>query len=366
MDSPAALLAIRLLVLDTFRQARASGLSWLMLGASGICILLCLSVHIEGDVSLGGDESSARPELLPRSDVAAASAAVAGLVCQSASRPLGRFTIPAPFVSREYQEVAAALRHGVPLSQGRLSLAFGAIPIEMPQDRLHMVRTFQCVLAGWVADAAGMLLALLWTAGFLPAFLKPSAVTVLLSKPMPRWSLLAGKWLGVLIFVAFQTGVFIFGTWLALAVKTGVWDPTYLLCLPVLLLHFSAFYSFSALLAVLSGSTVVCSIGSIFFWLVCWGMNFGRHMATGFSQLLDSQSFGAITELAYWVLPKPLDFHILLVDTLQAQDFTTRVVDLNSLVARGAWHPELSLASSLLSGVVLLGMAAYELVRADY
>ena len=41
-------------------------------------------------------------------------------------------------------------------------------------------------LAGVVADTAGVLLALLWTAGFLPTFLEPAAVTVLLAKPAPR------------------------------------------------------------------------------------------------------------------------------------------------------------------------------------
>ena len=60
------------------------------------------------------------------------------------------------------------------------------------------------VLLGLVADTGGILLALVWTAGFLPTFLEPGAASVLLAKPVPRWSLLAGKFLGILIFVAFQ------------------------------------------------------------------------------------------------------------------------------------------------------------------
>src|SRR5436189_272169 len=113
MDAPAALLAIRWLVRDTFRQAQASGIFWLMLG-------------------------------------------------------------------------------------------FSAIAVDLSRDRKHTVRFFQCVLAGWVAGAAGLLLALMWTAGSLPSFLDPAAVSVLLAKPVPRWSLLAGRYLGVLVFVAFQ------------------------------------------------------------------------------------------------------------------------------------------------------------------
>ena len=134
-----------------------------------------------------------------------------------------------------------------------------------------------------------------------------------------------------------------------------------------MLLHFSVFFSFSALLAVLTRSTVVSAFGSILFWLVCWGMNYGRHAALGISELKNlPQPFSFVIELGYWVLPKPLDFHIILLENLQADNFVTRVVDLPQLVARGAWSPELSLLTSVLFGVVILGVAAYEFVKEDY
>ena len=42
---------------DTFRQAWASGICWMMLAVTGICVVLCLSVNVSGDISLqGGDE----------------------------------------------------------------------------------------------------------------------------------------------------------------------------------------------------------------------------------------------------------------------------------------------------------------------
>jgi hypothetical protein len=245
-------------------------------------------------------------------------------------------------------------------------LAFGAIPVDLARDRVHAVRVMQSVLASWVADAAGLLLALMWTAGFLPSFLEPSSASVLLAKPVPRWSLLAGKYLGVLVFVAVQGLVFVTGTWLALAVRTGVWDPTYFLCLPILLLHFAVFYSFSDLLAVTTRSTVACVFGSVLFWLVCWGMNFGRHAALAVPELGEVQAFGTVSELAYWVLPKPLDFHLVLVQVLQADDITVRVVDVPRLSERGAWSPGLSILASVLAGCVLLAMSAYEFVKADY
>src|SRR5437764_1178461 len=83
------------------------------------------------------------------------------------------------------------------------------------------------------------------------------AVSVLLAKPTPRWMLLAGKYVGVLAFVLVHAMLFVGGTWLAIGVRTQVWDASYLYAIPLLLLHFAVFFSVSLLLAVCTRSTVV-------------------------------------------------------------------------------------------------------------
>src|SRR5579885_2906678 len=242
MSLPNAICAIRWMARDTFRQAVASGVFWLTLAVSGVCVLFCLSVGVVGDRPLQRPDEP--PEFLPRGDPASGKARAAG----------------------------------VDVVGGDLTLAFGAVRLQLGRDAEDAVHFLQLFLAGGVADAVGLLLALVWTAGFLPGFLDPAAASVLMAKPVPRWSLLAGKYLGVLAFVAFQAVMFVGGTWLALAVRTGVWDLAYLWCVPLLLLHFDIFFSVSALLAVCTRSTVACVIGSLLFWLLCWGMNYGRHM----------------------------------------------------------------------------------------
>ncbi|MCP6725987.1 hypothetical protein NL526_28425, partial [Klebsiella pneumoniae] len=85
--------------------------------------------------------------------------------------------------------------------------------------------------------------------------------------------------------------------------------PRYLLCVPLLVLQFAIFFSFSSLLAVSTRSTITCVFGSILFWLVCWGVNFGRHVAL--AHLSESGQVGGgssrMLELGYWLLPKPAD-----------------------------------------------------------
>ena len=119
------------------------------------------------------------------------------------------------------------------------------------------------LLAEWVAGGGGTLLALIWTAGFVPDFLQPAQATVLLSKPISRWVLLTGKYLSVLVFAGFQVTVFIFGTYLACGLSTGFWVDSYLWGIPLLLLHFAAVYSFSVLLAVCTAAPWPASLARL-------------------------------------------------------------------------------------------------------
>ena len=52
MNALRNLATMKHLIRDTFRQARASGISWIMLALTAICVLVCLSVSVTGDVSL--------------------------------------------------------------------------------------------------------------------------------------------------------------------------------------------------------------------------------------------------------------------------------------------------------------------------
>ena len=51
---------------DTFRQARAGGILWILLVISGLAIIVCASASIEGDVPLAAPGET--PDFLPRND----------------------------------------------------------------------------------------------------------------------------------------------------------------------------------------------------------------------------------------------------------------------------------------------------------
>jgi hypothetical protein len=362
MNFPAALLAFRCLVWDTFRQALSSGVFWLMLGVTVLCTVLCLSVRVTGDVP-------ARPggEIVSRQEQLAGVAAAVDAVCLGSTPATGGFPVPAPLFTPAAQRCLRGLREGAPLARGELSLWFDAVTLPVERDREDTVRWLESQLAGWVVDGAGLLLALVWTAGFLPSFLEAGSVAVVLAKPLPRWWLLTGKFLGVLVFVAFQAALFVGATWAALGLAAGAWEPTYLLSVPMLLLHFTIFFSFSALLAVCTRSTVACVFGSVVFWLVCWGMNFGRHVYLSVPELHAlGGSLGWMVEAGYWALPKPADLGILFFDALHADNDFSTALGIKAVREQGAFHPLLSVLSSLLFALAVLAVSAHDFVEADY
>jgi hypothetical protein len=314
---------------DTFRQARATRLSRLILAASGLCILLCLSVRIEGEHDL---RPEGEIELVGADDL--------------------------PLVSPEQRP-------------GRLTLGFGALRIGLFRGGDDAVHFLQVILAKWVAGAAGTLLALVWASGFLPEFLQPGAVSVLLAKPVPRRQLLIGKYLGTIAFVAVQAGVFVLGTWLALGAGTGCWAPGYLVCLPLLVAHFSVIYSASTLLAVCTRNASVCAFGSIVFWCLCFAMNRGRHLAVAASASASASasalpSFRGGVEAGYWFLPKPADFVILLDQAMRADAHFRTLPEIDMVREVGAFHPGWSMLASAAFAVALLVIAAREFDSLDY
>jgi ABC-type transport system involved in multi-copper enzyme maturation permease subunit len=305
--------------------------------------------------------------LPPPSGAAVAAAVVPVLSSTGPLEALALTSVSARVLGRVESNPAVARREGIETVSGRMTLLFGAFSIPLGRERADAVRFVELALAWGVAGTAGLLLALVWTAGFVPSFLEPSAASVLLSKPISRRQMLLGKYLGVVAFVGVHMTLFVAATWLALGVRTGVWELTYWWCVPLLLVQFAVFYSFSVLLAVATRSTVACVFGSILFWLVAWGINYGSVMAHNVPEP-DSLAPGVVAcaDAAYWVTPKPVDGGLMLFNALQAEQHFDKPIVFRVLESRPSFSVQLSILSSLLITALLLAMSAYEFNALDY
>lgn len=328
--APSAIRTVRWMVRDTFRQSLHTKLFWVMLGLTGLCTAFCFGMSVDAPPERVRVEGEIPDRINPR------------VTPKDERNP------------------------GTPVAEGKVSLGFGLFEFDIAKNKQDSVRMIQLWLAGVLADTAGVLLALLWTAGFLPTFLEPHAATVMLAKPVSRTAILFGKYLGVVLFVGLHALLFVAGTWLGIGMSTGVWDAAYWFAVPLLAVNFAVFYAFSAFLAVCTRSTVVSVFGTLLFWVLCWGVNFTHHRVVGFDVLGLSPASAFLIDAGYWLLPKPLDMSGVFFDVLRARDFTAPVAELEAVKAKGKFHPELSVFASLLFAVGILSLAAYEFRQMDY
>lgn len=334
MNLPFLLRTVRWMVRDTFRQSLHTKLFWVMLAVTAVCTAVCASVEVRGDMPAATHDWEVKA-YVPKSQV--------------------------PVIGEEKVK-----KDGVRVASGEVSIGFGLMTFPVGKNREDAVRFVQLWLAAALADTAGVLLALLWTAGFLPTFLEPQAATVLLAKPAPRWAVLGGKYLGVVLFVGLQAVLFVAGTWVALGWRTGVWNGAYWLAVPLLVLNFGVFYAVSAFLAVWTRSTVACVFGTLLFWLLCWATNF-THLRTaaypidGLTPLTQT-----LLDAGYWVLPKPLDYGGVFFDAMRADGFSMKIPELQAVQEKGLFRPELAVLTGVLFAAATLGLAAFEFEKTDY
>ncbi len=330
---PDAIRTVKWMVRDTFRQSLHTKLFWVMLAMTALCTAFCASVRITGGVTVyPGDPT----HVLPKSEV-----------------------------DKEGGE-KKVIEDGVQIKNGEISFGFGLAKSPIGKTKEDSVKFVQVWVAGVIGDSLGVLLAIIWTAGFLPSFLEPQSATVLLSKPAPRWAILVGKYFGVVGFVALQALLFVGGTWAALGSATGVWDASYLLAVPLLVVNFGIFYAVSAFIAVCTRSTVAAAFGTLLFWVLAWAMNFTHHQLLAFPVEGMGGASHYLLEVGYWFLPKPLDLSGVFFDAMNAHGVFAQVDELGTLKSRGQFHPEASVAASGVFAAVTLAAAAYELHTTDY
>lgn len=328
MDAPAVIYALRWLINDTFRQTLSSRVFWILLGLSGLAIIFCLGVSVEG-----------------------------GIVREEGE-----------LWTREGKLLAG------PAQSGRMSLLFGLFSTTFSREARDEVHFIQSVFASWIAGTLGVLMALVWTASFVPDALQPSAAAVLLAKPTPRWLILTGKYVGVVCFIGLHATIFFVGTWFALALRTDMWEVNYLLGIPVMTFHFAVIFSASVLLAVYFRSAMACVIGSVLFWLICYAVNYGHAFAVAYTELNPGAAplpefTRFLSELGYWLLPKPADFTILFEQMLALGSVKSTLASqqpFETVLRQDHFHPIGSLVTSALFPVFALWAAAVQLAKQDY
>ncbi|HEV3386013.1 MAG TPA: ABC transporter permease subunit [Gemmata sp.] len=135
-------------------------------------------------------------------------------------------------------------------------LFFGAVTIskEFP---LGVVLWFieDRIINGYGA-ALTLLIGVVITGFFIPNMLRKGALDLLITKPISRPALLIYKYIGGLSYMLILSIATIGGIWVVLAIRSGFWNPNFLLLIPILTFTFAILYAFSTFVAVFTRSSI--------------------------------------------------------------------------------------------------------------
>ncbi|MBV9269017.1 MAG: ABC transporter permease subunit [Acidobacteriaceae bacterium] len=149
----------------------------------------------------------------------------------------------------------------------------------------------------------GTLLAVFASAGLVPVLLESGRIALLLSKPISRSRLLLGRYVGNVLIIGANHTYLILSIWLILGSKTQIWDPRFLLAIPISVFMFSVLLCVVVLVGVVLESAALSIMAAVALMLIStllaqldWSM-----------RLLSSEWSRQLWVALYWIVPKVYD-----------------------------------------------------------
>jgi ABC-type transport system involved in multi-copper enzyme maturation permease subunit len=258
------------------------------------------------------------------------------------------------------------------------TLFFGLVPltgIKVPLGA--QVYFIEDVLVNGVGAWVAIIVSVVITAFFIPNMLRKGTIDLLLVKPIRRASLLVYKYIGGLSFIFLNTTLAVGGFWLVMALRTGIWEPNFLLVIPVITFFFAILYSVSALFGVLTRSAIVAILLTCVVWFLLWVVGqayvFFQVVAPQIDQAQGTPAGERISE-GWWVslingihfmLPRTTDLTVLTTQILRAGLVSPEQMGGDPATALDiSWGESLSVSLAFIA--VMLGLASWRFATKDY
>jgi ABC-type transport system involved in multi-copper enzyme maturation permease subunit len=277
---------------------------------------------------------------------------------------------PAPLVGP--QEFAVTIEGSdVRAWPHEVSLFFGAWSPKGLRKPLGVIVWFieDNLVNGWGAGIA-ILLGIIITAFFIPEMLRKGAIDLLLAKPLHRSSLLFWKYVGGLSFMFILTSFNVIGAWLVIGVRSGVWNPKFLLAIPLLVFSFGVLYAVSVLTSILTRSAVVSILVTCVFagFLYILGQLYTAYDTLNNTPGLKEEIPGWVhttAQIVHGVLPRTKDIDKItskLIEEVMTESDQRR--NLLHLVSYPSWGAALGVSTAWI--LVLLGLAGWRFLSRDF
>lgn len=208
-----------------------------------------------------------------------------------------------------------------------------------------LVRQVHAGIASFLYTAA-MFLAVFASAGLIPTIFEAGRIELLLSKPVARYHILLGRYLGNLLVVTLNICYLVAGVWLIFGWKTGVWNKSFLNAILTSAFMFAVLLSAIILVSVLSESAALAIM--IAFGLMVLSPILAQHQIM--VKLLSSEWSRQVWKGLYYALPKVFDVGKMNMDLVMGRPL-------------GSLAP---LWSSAAFAVVMLGAGVYSFSKRNF
>ncbi len=149
----------------------------------------------------------------------------------------------------------------------------------------------------------GTFLAIFASSGLIPSVLEAGRISLLLSKPITRPMLLLGRYAGNILVVAANHIYLVCSIWIIIGVKTGIWEPRFLLAMVDSLFIFAVLLTVVVLIGVISESAALSVMVSVALMLI--SSILAQHQLV--VKLLSSEWSRELWMAIYWIVPKVYD-----------------------------------------------------------
>jgi len=190
----------------------------------------------------------------------------------------------------------------------RIDLVQGAISFAGSRSSrpIYDIQHFVNVSYSWVSTTLyiwGTFVAVFASSGLIPSVLEPGRIALLLSKPLSRTTLLLGRYAGNILVVLLNHIYLIGSIWIIIGIKTGIWDPRFLLSIPVALFAFAVLLCVVVLIGVMYESAALSTMAAIALMLISTILAQRSFVV----RLLDSEWSRDLWQTLYWIVPKIFD-----------------------------------------------------------
>ena len=197
--------------------------------------------------------------------------------------------------------------HSVVVLFGAWEIEWNDMMMGVPLSRETLISLVVYGITDNLLGGLGVLLTIIATASFFPAFLERGGLEVVLAKPISRPALFLAKYLGSMVFILVQAAVFVLLTFLVAGLRWGVWMPGFLWVIPLTVLLFSYLYCISVWVAVRTRSTLAAVLLTLAAWVVITGLQLGGAFFEAYPEWKSARTVYNGVRVAQWVLPKPQD-----------------------------------------------------------